>query len=304
MRKGYIYVITNKVNNKQYVGKTVQEPKKYWKWHKNNVRKDKLNTKVLYRAMNKYGISQFEFEVIEEVYVKEIKLNDKLNYLEKYYIKEFGTFKEGYNMTLGGDGNFGVKRSEEFKRNLSKIKTGVPRPEWVKEKMRKPKSPEHIQKMKKPKTQEHKDSLRKSWEKKTGEEVEEINKKIRENRRSYKGELNPFYGKKHTEEVKHIIANKARNHQNKPEVKLKNKTDQKTRIELYAVDNEDKKAYKFLSIGDATKWVRLNTKFKGDKGTISKASKYNKKSYGYIWYRSLRGVETIERVIDMSNYLL
>lgn len=49
--------------------------------------------------MNKYGIENFFIEEIEEV-----ENPDKLNEREVFWIEYFGTFKNGYNATSGGDG--------------------------------------------------------------------------------------------------------------------------------------------------------------------------------------------------------
>lgn len=67
-----------------------------WQEHKCDARNPKRNNKVLYRALNKYGIDNFKFEVIEETSEPEER--------EKYFIKKFNTFKDGYNQTLGGEG--------------------------------------------------------------------------------------------------------------------------------------------------------------------------------------------------------
>lgn len=46
--------------------------------------------------MNKYGIENFSIEMIEETDIPEER--------EKYWIEYFGSFKNGYNATIGGDG--------------------------------------------------------------------------------------------------------------------------------------------------------------------------------------------------------
>ena len=48
--------------------------------------------------MNKYGIEHFSIEQIEEC------PPDVVNEREKYWIEYYGSFKYGYNATLGGDG--------------------------------------------------------------------------------------------------------------------------------------------------------------------------------------------------------
>lgn len=93
---GYIYKITNKLNQKVYIGKTLRDPKIRWREHIEDSRHPYL---PLQRAFNKYGIEAFEFTVLEQ-----INNDSLLNEREKYYINKFNSYKKGYNATIGGDG--------------------------------------------------------------------------------------------------------------------------------------------------------------------------------------------------------
>lgn len=90
-----IYKITNKTNNHSYIGQSVQIETR-WNNHKIAAfnPNDKAYEYPLYRAFRKYGIENFNFEVIEEC--SRDQLNEKENYWIKYYNPE-------YNQTLGGD---------------------------------------------------------------------------------------------------------------------------------------------------------------------------------------------------------
>ena len=60
-----IYKITNLINNKIYIGQSV-DIKKRWATHKRQAFiKGKEYDKYLYRAIRKYGIDNFSFEIIE-----------------------------------------------------------------------------------------------------------------------------------------------------------------------------------------------------------------------------------------------
>lgn len=93
---GIIYKITNTINGKVYIGKTLETMEKRWKEHqKDSVR---FTDRPLYRAMNKYGIKNFIIEVVEE---PEVEL---LSQRECYWIEYYNSYHFGYNATLGGDG--------------------------------------------------------------------------------------------------------------------------------------------------------------------------------------------------------
>lgn len=94
----YIYKITNDINNKIYIGKTLFSIEKRWKEHCSEYSQQRVENRPLYRAMNKYGIKHFYIEPIEEC------SNDAVNEREKYWIEYYGSFKYGYNATKGGDG--------------------------------------------------------------------------------------------------------------------------------------------------------------------------------------------------------
>lgn len=94
----YIYKITNNINQKIYIGKTLNSIEDRWKEHLKDYKKERCEKRPLYDAMNKYGLENFSIEQIEEC-DSEI-VNDR----ETYWIEYYGSFKYGYNATKGGDG--------------------------------------------------------------------------------------------------------------------------------------------------------------------------------------------------------
>ena len=68
----YIYVITNDINGKQYVGQTSGSLEKRFKQHINDMNKRSEEKRPLYNAMKKYGIEHFHIALIEECSYKEI----------------------------------------------------------------------------------------------------------------------------------------------------------------------------------------------------------------------------------------
>ena len=95
---GFIYLVTNKINGKQYVGKTKFDINTRWIQHKSEAKRLKPNVYFV-RALNKYGCDNFTVKEIEQC------PDDLLFEREKYYIKQYDTYNNGYNSTLGGEGN-------------------------------------------------------------------------------------------------------------------------------------------------------------------------------------------------------
>ena len=62
----YIYVITNNINNKQYVGKTNLSIQKRFQEHINDSKQQIKEHRPLYNAFNKYGINNFSIRILEE----------------------------------------------------------------------------------------------------------------------------------------------------------------------------------------------------------------------------------------------
>lgn len=95
----FIYKITNDVNEKVYIGKTLRSVEKRWKEHIKDSKREHTENRPLYRAMNKYGIDNFHIETIEEC------SDELVEEREVFWIKEYNSFgKNGYNATIGGDG--------------------------------------------------------------------------------------------------------------------------------------------------------------------------------------------------------
>lgn len=124
---GKIYLITNQVNGKQYVGQTRLTLESRFKSH---CRKDKIESMAIRAAINKYGKENFTIELLEET----TDLDDR----ETYYIEKYDTYKNGYNNTIGG-GSQNIAVTPEVKEKLSvagKNRHRNPHTEETKEKMR------------------------------------------------------------------------------------------------------------------------------------------------------------------------
>lgn len=93
-----IYCLTNKVNNKKYIGQSKNIFSR-WNEHYRTATSNPDRCSLIHKAINKYGIENFNFEILE------LCETSKLDELEIKYIKlfkEIGNIL--YNLTDGGDG--------------------------------------------------------------------------------------------------------------------------------------------------------------------------------------------------------
>lgn len=150
-----LYIHTNNINQKKYVGITSQNPLKRWKrgeGYKNNSH--------FYKAIKKYGWDNFTHEIVYDG-LSQIEAEN----LEKEMIKKYDCCNplKGYNIEKGG--NSGDKYTESTKKKISEALKG------------------------KPKTESHKLAISKS---RKGYKPTEESKKKQSERMS--GKNNPMYG--------------------------------------------------------------------------------------------------------------
>jgi len=139
----YIYLVTNVVNGKVYVGQTTGTIKERWSCHRRDARRD--SPFPLHRAIRKYGIKSFDISVLAECFSK-----SALDAAERLFIQKYNACDSsfGYNATFGGDGGKwpegrkqkqsgrmlgntirrGSTMPEESRKMISKSLTGQKRP--------------------------------------------------------------------------------------------------------------------------------------------------------------------------------
>lgn len=123
-----IYLIKNIINNKSYIGQTIRPVKARFMQH------IKSGRGLIGRAIKKYGMDNFKFEVLYDC----LSVED-LNNKEIEFIKKFNTIApNGYNLQGGGNSypkSFnhkfkisealkGIKVSEETKNKQSLLRRG------------------------------------------------------------------------------------------------------------------------------------------------------------------------------------
>ena len=109
-----IYQIKNLINNKLYIGQTLDKfIERYWNhvWKLNNQRHD---NKYLQNAWAKYGEDNFEFSVLHI-----FQDGENIDDLERYYIDQYD-FNNLYNIQYSGQDHamLGIHMSEETKMKI------------------------------------------------------------------------------------------------------------------------------------------------------------------------------------------
>lgn len=109
-----IYYIENKVNNKIYVGQSINVHKRINR-HKYLLKTGTHSNIYLQRSFDKHGKNNFDFGVIKLCDV------DELNSLESRYIKMFNSVygQEGYNLTTGGDSNYSYSDATKLRMKVA-----------------------------------------------------------------------------------------------------------------------------------------------------------------------------------------
>ena len=195
---GYVYKITNTVNNKSYIGISIHEPEK------RRIR-DHLSgrgNRVIANAVKKYGLDAFTYEVLEANVFDEF-----LPDLEVAYIANYNTVApNGYNLDAGGSHK---TFSEETRRKMSEAHKGKkPSPETRRKMSEAHKNPSEETRRKMSERQKgrklSKETRRKISKANKGKtRSEEHCRKLSEAR---KGKNHPFYGKKHSVEHRRKIS--------------------------------------------------------------------------------------------------
>lgn len=118
----YIYCFTNLINNKKYIGSTIQNPNIRFNQHIYNATHENTHqyNYPLYSAIRKYGLENFTFEILYEENCSE----EAIRKIEKDYIIKYNTLSpNGYNQTLNTEhplnDSASYKKMSETKRNNS-----------------------------------------------------------------------------------------------------------------------------------------------------------------------------------------
>ncbi len=128
MNNNFIVYKHTTPSNKVYIGRTSQKPKTRWKYGYGY-----LQCCAFYNAIKKYGWDNIKHEILYENLTKNEAIEKEIELIKQY---DSTNKEKGYNITKGGDGNFGVVFTDERKKKISNAKMGHIVSEETKEKIR------------------------------------------------------------------------------------------------------------------------------------------------------------------------
>jgi group I intron endonuclease len=133
-----IYKATNEINGKSYIGQTVRTLSERKKEHIETALKMRDGKNYFHWAIVEYGEENFKWEILDRS-----DNQNKLNELEKFYIKNFRTNDNrfGYNGTQGGQGEIKQRKlvllMNSWVRGTIKLSTELKRKGYEKDLLRK-----------------------------------------------------------------------------------------------------------------------------------------------------------------------
>lgn len=107
----FLYRITNKINGKNYIGQS-KSIRRRWSNHR-RAALTKKPTQIVHRALIKYGLENFDWEILATC-----RTQEEANDLETILVGQYQSFvmNNGYNSTYGG---MNAPKSDEWKEQLS-----------------------------------------------------------------------------------------------------------------------------------------------------------------------------------------
>ena len=245
----YIYCITNMINNKMYVGKMSKSVNKSKSYLGSGV--------VINKAIQKYGKESFIKEILEENVKPE-----ELSIREIFWIEKLNTkLPNGYNLTDGGEGTAGYKKTRIQIENHRKAIIGKKASEETKRKI----SNAHVGKRK---TEVHAKNISKGLK----------GRKLSQDHIKKVSEANK--GKKISEEHKKMISDFHKGRLTSEETKVKMSLANKAKVKIQQLSLDGQVIATYESIKEAIRQTGSVAS-----GVFRCLSGERKTHKGYIWKR-------------------
>lgn len=186
-----IYMATNLINGKAYVGQTVGSLEQRKRRHI-SAALNKRGNYYFSKSIRKYGSDNFDWKILHD----NITNINELNRLEIFYIGYYNTYNDGYNLTEGGNGSVGYIPSIRIRKKMSDAHKGN----------------RHSMASRKKISESEKGKKNHNYGKSPSVETR---KKLSEARKGkYCGENHPMYGKSHSIETRRRISEAKRGEKN------------------------------------------------------------------------------------------
>lgn len=124
---GCVYLVTNLINGKQYVGKTAHSLEARRKCHF----EERNDNTPFHNALKKYGFENFEWLTLFNGCDENFLFEEEMEFIKEHNTK----VPNGYNLTDGGEGSCGYKHSKETRRKMSEARKGKKFTEETRRKM-------------------------------------------------------------------------------------------------------------------------------------------------------------------------
>lgn len=258
VKYGFIYLTTNLINNKKYIGQHTKYNNDYFG-----------SSYLLIQDIKKYGKENFKREILEYADSKE-----ELDSLEKFYIRKYNAVQsdEYYNIHLGGSGGntmagWTEERRKEFKEKMSKITSGKNNPNYGK------KLPSYRRELIRKKRLEYYKNI----------SDEDLLKFKETMRKVTKGEKNGMYGKKHKKSSLEKMSINSKNLTKGEKNGMYGKKGKKAinGQKVIALDENKNIIHEFNTLGEALKFLGI----KGHTSLIN-ACKNNTMYRNYYWEKT------------------
>lgn len=240
-----VYLITNKINGKRYVGQTIQTLGRRWSKHCHITQANSGMPVV--KAIQKYGKENFTKKVLSRC-----NSIEEMDHREAYYIKLFSTRTPyGYNVLSGGGNSL---HTEESKKKIADAQTGEKNHNFGKKASLKTRA-----KMSASQTGKHKFSE---------EERKQISERVT-------GEKHPMFGKHHTDDSKGRISKSLMGRTYSPEsIQKMSKSRDKYKVKIFCFET----GTEYESVTTASKVLGL------DRCKIKEVAKGKRShTYGYTF---------------------